>query len=104
MGWSPNHKPIRAKYSPRMTAAEQRHRARVLVQPCFGCGWPGVQAHHTLLKIDGKRWRRDHYWLLPVCQPCHTEIHDTLGSEVAWLSEHGKTEAQAIEYMRGLHA
>lgn len=103
MGWSPNHKRIKAKYSPVMTAAEKEHALFVTEQLCFGCGSCPVQAHHTLLSFPEKRWRRDHDWLLPVCYACHTNIHDNFGDETVWLESIGRTPEEAIAYMAGLH-
>ena len=101
MGWKPDHKPIKAKYSPYMSAKEKRHKARVELEPCFGCGAWNTVAHHTLLKFPEKRWRRDHRFLLPVCERCHTLIHDEL-SEPLWLADAGKNEDDAISYIKRL--
>lgn len=103
MGWSPNHNPIREKYSPRMTAAEKRHASFVAQQVCYGCGASPVQAHHTLLKFIGKRSRREHHYLLPVCFRCHSDIHDRFGNEAKWLESVDREASEAIEYMRYLH-
>jgi hypothetical protein len=99
-----DHKPIRDKYSPRMNAVELRHKARVKEQPCFGCGAGDVDAHHTLLKFEGKRFRRDHRCLLPVCPRCHRMIHDWFGCEVMWLESMGQSEEGAIAHMEVLWA
>ena len=104
MGWKPDHKPIREKYSPKQTAAEKRHERHVQAQLCFGCGRYGSSAHHTLLEFEGKRWRRDHRWRLPVCKECHQGddgIHG-IGSETKWLASVDRTEAEAIELMARL--
>lgn len=103
MGWKPNHNRMRSKYNPKMNADELRHKDKVKRQPCYGCGRFGVHAHHTLLKFPEKRWRRDHDWLLPACETCHSLIHDYYGTEEAWLDSHEKTPDEAIEYMRYLH-
>lgn len=97
------HNRIRPKYNPVMTAAEKAHADKVRASPCFGCGVQGVSAHHTLLKFPDKRWRRDHYWLLGVCDREHRLIHDYFGTEEAWLDSIGRTPEEAIEHMRGLH-
>lgn len=104
MGYSPPHKRIREHYNPRMNAAEERHRERVQQQLCFGCSGRGGTAHHTLLEFEGKRWRRDHRMLLPVCDPCHTDIHDHFGDEEKWLASHTRTKAEAIAEMETLWA
>lgn len=107
MGWKPDHKPIKDKYSPYLSAAEKRHEARVKDLPCFGCGSPwGCEAHHTMLKFPEKRWRRDHRFRLPVCRGCHrgTKGIHGLGSEVEWLEGVDRTEAEAIAYILRLWA
>lgn len=105
MGYKVNHGRIKEKYNPVMSAREKRHKAFVKTQPCYGCGANQVDAHHSLLNIEGKRWRRDHRWLLPVCHhQCHqgsTGIHG-LGSEYAWLASIGQTEQNAAAYMAWL--
>lgn len=103
MGWSPNHKRIRERYNPVMTAAEKEHAMRVMERACFGCGYHQTIAHHTLLSFPEKRWRRDHDWLLPVCYACHTNIHDNFGDETVWLQSIGRTPEEAIAYMAELH-
>lgn len=104
MGWSPAHGRIREKYNPVMNVAEKRHKARVQREPCFGCGSPFVQAHHTLLKFPEKRWRRDHMCLLPVCAACHALIHDHFGCEELWLDSIGIETDEAIGYILRLRA
>jgi hypothetical protein len=105
MGWKPDHKPIKERYNPKPNAAEQRHEDRVREsESCYGCGRWGVELHHTKLEFEGKRWKRDHRYQLPVCPHCHRGpygIHG-IGSEVAWLEVIGKTEAETVAYMRGL--
>ncbi len=104
MGWRPDHRPIREKYSPKQSAAEKRHEAHVQAQPCFGCGRSGSSAHHTLLKFSEKRWRRDHHWRFPVCWDCHQGpegIHG-IGNEEKWLLTVERSRSEAIELMRQL--
>lgn len=92
MGAPVNHRRMRPKYSPVMNAAEKRHKARVKSLPCVGCGVVGrTDAHHTLLSIPGKRWRRDHEFLVPVCPDCHqgpNGIHG-IGNELTWCERNG---------------
>lgn len=89
---------IKPKYSPKPTAEEMRHRHRVQLLDCFGCGVSGKsEAHHTLLKFEEKRWRRDHRFLIPLCPSCHTGRYGVhgLGSEALWCERNGKdTEAE----------
>lgn len=94
---------VKPKYRPQMNSEEKAHKAHVLQQPCFGCGAQATQAHHTLLALPGKRWRRDHAWLMPLCAPCHTAIHDRFGNEAKWLESVGRTAEDAIEHMAYLH-
>ncbi len=95
---------IREHYNPTMTAAEVRHREYVREQPCFGCGALADHAHHTLLKWPGKRWRRDHRCLLPVCLGCHSSIHDYFGDEELWLADVNRGRSDAIFEMERLWA
>lgn len=104
MGYSPPHRSIREKYNPKPNAMESRHRDNVREKLCFGCGRWGVTGHHTLLNYPGKRWRRDHRCLLPVCHDCHTAIHDDFGNEEAWLESVGRSAPEAIAYMDDLWA
>lgn len=104
MGYQVTQKRIRDHYRPVMNAAEKRHRAYVMEQPCFGCGRNADHAHHTLLKWPGKRWRRDHRCLLAVCGPCHTAIHDYFGDEEKWLENVERTPADAIDLIERLWA
>jgi hypothetical protein len=86
MGWKPEHARIKPKYNPQPNAEEARHEHRLRELPCIGCGAFGVELHHTMLAVPGKRWRRDHRFQLPVCGPCHrgtNGIHG-LGSEARW--------------------
>ena len=106
MGWTPDHKRMRQTYSPILSAAEKRHEARVQTSLCFGCGTfgEGIEAHHLMLPFDGKRWRRDHRYRLPVCVACHRGqrgIHG-FGREALWLSYVGKTLAEAIARVKEL--
>lgn len=104
MGYSPPHRSIREKYDPRMNAAEERHRERVMERLCFGCGGMGGVAHHTLLRFPEKRWRRDHRMLLPLCDPCHRDLHGHYGDEEKWLAAWNRTKAEAIHEMQTLWA
>lgn len=106
MGWTPDHKRIKARYNPTPNAEEERHERRVKERPCFGCGRFGVHAHHTMLDFPAKRWRRDHRYQLPVCGDCHqgTKGIHGIGSEKKWLASIGRTEAEAIAEIEGLWA
>lgn len=73
---------VKRKATSPPTAAEQRHMDRIAAMPCLGCGtWP-VEVHHSLT-APGKRCRRDHRFVCPLCPNCHrgsTGVHG-LGSE-----------------------
>ena len=107
MGWKPDHKRMKATYSPYPSASEKRHADRLHAsENCFGCGRWGIETHHLMLPFEGKRWRRDHRFLLPVCASCHrgqNGIHG-LGSERKWLLSICKTEADAIAHVQRLWA
>lgn len=92
---------IKPKYNPVPNAAEHRHEQRLMRLPCFGCGRFGVELHHTLLKFQAKRWRRDHRFQLPLCAACHRGpdgIHG-IGDEETWLQSVGMTAGEAIAWM-----
>lgn len=107
MGWKPDHKRMKATYSPYMSADEKAHADRLRADACcFGCGRWGIETHHLMLPFEGKRWRRDHRFLLPVCRDCHRGaqgIHG-LGRESLWLASIGKTEVEAVVHVRRLWA
>lgn len=101
MGFKVTHGRIKPKYRRNPNAAEKRHEAHLYEQPCYGCGRHGVELHHTLLEFDGKAFRRDHRYQLPVCAECHrgqNGIHG-IGCEVKWLESIHKSPEQAITYM-----
>lgn len=106
MGWKPDHKRIKATYSPILSAAEKRHEARVQGKACFGCGRYGCSAHHLMLPFPEKRWRRDHRFRLPLCRDCHQGpkgVHG-VGSEALWLESIGRTPDEAIDHVLCLWA
>jgi hypothetical protein len=43
---------------------------RVGAMPCLGCGRFGIELHHSLT-AKGKRCRRDHRFVVPLCPACH---------------------------------
>lgn len=97
MGYKVNHGRIKEKYNPNPNAAERAFELHLYQQPCFGCRGQTHVAHHTRLEFEGKRWRRDHRWQLPLCNPCHADAHAV--READWLASIGKTETAAIAYM-----
>jgi hypothetical protein len=46
---------------------------------CLHCGAPARQAHHVIYAQVGDECPED---LVPLCEPCHTEIHATAKSEI----------------------
>lgn len=83
---------IKPRYNPEPNAVEMRHHHRVKLRNCFGCGAPGPsECHHTLLKFEGKRWRRDHRYILPLCGKCHRGRYGVhgIGSEALWCERNG---------------
>jgi hypothetical protein len=49
---------------------------------CLVCGRDAV-AHHVMQDCLGKRWRRDHEFVVPLCNDCHGDLHLN-DSETAW--------------------
>jgi endogenous inhibitor of DNA gyrase (YacG/DUF329 family) len=55
---------------------------RIAKMPCLGCGAREVELHHSLT-AKGKRCRRDHRFVVPLCPACHrgpSGVHG-IGSE-----------------------
>jgi hypothetical protein len=84
-------KRIKEKFNPLPNASEARHEARIREMCCIACGAYGVELHHTMLPVPGKRWRRDHRFQIPVCPECHRGRHGIhgIGSERKWADQHG---------------
>jgi hypothetical protein len=85
------HGRIKERYNPVPNAEEARHEARLRELPCIGCGRHGVEMHHLMQQCQGKRFRRDHRFQLPVCPKCHRghqSIHG-IGDERAWCEGKG---------------
>jgi hypothetical protein len=100
MGYEPNHKRIRERYNPTPTEREKRHHLRVMDLPCLVClATPCGVFHHLLQNCAGKRWRRDHEFGVPLCDPCHRGLHAN-GSEIAWQGSFGLDLAQEAEFLR----
>lgn len=92
MGAPVNHRRMKPRYNPQPNAVEMRHHHRVKLLDCFGCGAPGPsECHHTMLAFEGKRWRRDHRFILPVCPRCHRGRYGIHGirSEAVWCERNG---------------
>ena len=85
------HGRVKEKYSPIPNAQERRHEERLALLPCVGCGGVATCCHHLLSDCEGKRWRRDHRFQLPLCDSCHTGpqgVHG-IGSESKWAEGKG---------------
>ena len=98
MGYQPDHRPIREKYSPVRTAREKRHKRFIEEQGCLVCGGPSV-GHHVLQETPNKRWRRDHQILVPLCDGHHRELHAN-GNEIKWQQGHGLNLSKEAEFYR----
>lgn len=76
----------KAKVAP--NAAEQAHWDRVVRLGCLVCG-SAASLHHIMV-MPGKIRRRDHRFVVPLCQNCHQGdlgVHG-LGSEAAFQRMH----------------
>lgn len=72
------------------TALEREHMDRIGKMACLGCSRRPVEVHH-LMKCPDKRCRRDHRFVVPLCETCHrgkTGVHG-LGSEQLWGERRG---------------
>jgi hypothetical protein len=98
MGYKVTHGRMKEKYNPNPNASERAFESHLSGLPCYGCGGPCHVRHHTRLEFTGKRWRRDHRWQLPLCNPCHKAAHDV--REHIWLQSIAKTPEHAIAYMK----
>ena len=82
-------KPIRDKYNPTPSAKEKRFHLWMMEMPCEACGaYPCGVFHHLLTETGHKRWRRDHEMGLPLCDPCHRDLH-AYANEVEWCDARG---------------
>jgi hypothetical protein len=70
------------RYNPKPSARERDHHAAVMECGCLVCGRDAI-AHHVMQDCAGKRWRRDHEFVVPLCNECHTGLHRH-GSEASW--------------------
>ena len=104
------HKRVKRSYTPEPGSEELRYwhwlRARCDgFPPCEGCGKrPGKHIHHIMANAPGKRWRRDHWFVVLICPWCHSatasrySVHG-LGSEARFLEEHG-VDLVAVSVLR----
>ncbi|WP_149956885.1 hypothetical protein [Zafaria cholistanensis] len=70
--------------SPAWKATRNRYWASKLPTECYVCQaarHPGMHLHHRTYKNLGAERLMD---LVPVCQPCHDEIHQLHRSDPAW--------------------
>lgn len=76
------------------TATEQRHLDRVRAMGCLICKRPAIP--HHLMHVLGKERRRDHRFVIPLCDDHHRGVHgighdnaDARMCEEAYLEHHG---------------
>lgn len=65
-------------------AVRKRYWASKMPKECYGCGkpkHPGMHLHHRTYKNLGNERLMD---LVPVCQPCHRDIHYLYDSDPKW--------------------
>lgn len=70
--------------SPEWRRVRQRYWDSNLPDECYCCGiprHPGMHLHHRTYKNLGAERLMD---LVPVCQPCHEEIHRLYRSDAKW--------------------
>jgi hypothetical protein len=67
-------------------AAEQRHWLRLKKMGCLGCLNPVVECHHSLT-AKAKRCRRDHRFVVPLCENCHRGRYGVHGTTEQQFSE-----------------
>lgn len=90
MGYSPDHKRMNPKAGAKPTAKQKRYQIWVIDEhDCIGCGAYANDAHHPLMESPLQIGRRDHYFVCPVCRPCHTAIHVKYGCEKKWATAMG---------------
>jgi len=90
---------IKPKYNPVPNAKERRHHERLISMPCIACKGSGGVAHHVLTAHFEKRWRRDHEWVLPMCDSCHRALHSH-GDEQRWCNALGFDPIHEAEILR----
>ncbi len=76
-----NHKRIKPRRAEKPTPSERAHMDRVRSFGCLVCG--SIPELHHVLHMDGKRIRRDHRYVVPLCSHHHRShegLHG-LGSE-----------------------
>jgi 5-methylcytosine-specific restriction endonuclease McrA len=89
-----HHDRMRPKASAPPTAEQQRYHfwLRSLGQ-CEACpARLDLVIHHILARVPGKQGRRDHWFVVLICAPCHNGREDSvhgLGSESEFQRVHG---------------
>jgi hypothetical protein len=78
---------------------ERAHHIRVMDRGCLVCLCNAI-AHHVLQPCAGKRGRRDHEFVVPLCDGCHRGLHAN-GNEIAWQESFGLDLAFEAETLRG---
>ena len=69
------------RYNPIPTAREKAYHLWLMVMfPCAACCGTATCVHHPLKRHPDQRWRRDHEYVVALCDGCHRAIH-AAGSE-----------------------
>lgn len=73
---------MKPKYNPTPTARERAYHLWLMAEfECScGCGRQSTVVHHPLTRHPEQRWRRDHEFVVPMADECHTALH-RLGHE-----------------------
>lgn len=87
------HKRLRRKASAPPTAEQERYHLHLRgLGKCEACGATvDLVIHHILGRVPGKQGRRDHWFVVLICAPCHNGRADSvhgLGSEEKFLAVH----------------
>ena len=87
---------MKAKYNPVPNARERAYHEWLLERElCFCCWQMAEVVHHPLQRHPDQRWRRDHEWGLPLCDPCHRALH-AHGNEREWCKFDPVNEAALL--------
>jgi hypothetical protein len=61
----------------------ERYLKTVRGQPCLSCGRPGEAHHVNFAMRRGISMKVGDDWVVPLCHPCHMELHH-FGDEITW--------------------
>lgn len=69
----PKKNPARASLALARAFGGEERVVWIQAQPCIACGrGPSTNAH---VRSGGASRRADAQWIVPLCPPCHTELH-----------------------------